>query len=976
MSEELSRLIKSENEQELIAFLKALSADQKKTLTPAIKKLHKEYNEFKQLSENKYGYTSTEAQRTLILYAGFVCLNRAEYEKNFAAAWVLEERHLKKIINWYCPDWFSDFVNKLASADFIPYYLSYNWLIELGKGGFLKASKELLAKQLTSVIFENSKNQWTYNPENILKYPETLQEHIWYLFEYDTNIHYSGRWLNFGKDVPKEKIGWLVLFKQLVTEGKLDRLRVLKESLLASNRNFNKILSGWFSDLFTELQPTNEELICLQREVFGVLSSPQSKPVNTALQAVKKIVSSKEFDALGFLDYAPVLLSSPTKNNIVSTLMIFEKLGKKRTEMQAEICRQTVQAFVLPNDELQTKAAKLIAGFAKSSLDHSFNDQIAPYATSLMSNAKKILEGIIDTKSVVDIQADTGNYTAAEELTAIQPPETIDDFIFLASQAFNNNRSWHIDLFINELIRWLPGLRKENLEKLEPALQRALKLTRSDLRAGQGRLDHMLAIFFIDVCILLVRKLPDESLALHTMFRKFDQQEGNITRQWTAISEDHMYLKDWNTHSKDPFYIPYKKLLLAALEKIKGEEMLPLLSTPTHEPCWILPEILVERISLYQNNNILPHDIDFQIAVSRCRISDTKKAIQSATVKLKGEYLNMMLFLFGNHTEPKGPFTNEAAWMCCSLALKQKKQYKQFAGFSYYKKPFSVYTGVYPWKSLEEEYTSSKYEYSDGKFNTIDYTDKRKVLKIYTNQDEVAEKESVITKVFSAFLSKHKQGADVFFEFFKIKERWLSAENDFRRIILLAPNNPDPFVIEIVRKCLEYPTFWSESDKKMVIAALQALYDIWDNFGEPTHLMLATCLLSSDKTVINIAGEIWQKGVSANSINNVLLGKIIGLHESFEFAPLKRFTDLATINLFRISSLHNKKLQELVENILIGLPATPVKGLKKLLELYAELLSLNRPLSVEHLVLKNVNSWKNTAALQKLAEIILSLSEK
>ncbi len=975
MVEELSQLVKNEKEQELIAFLKTLSPEQKKTLTPIIKKLHKEYNEFRQLSNNSYGYTSTEAQRTLILYAGFVCLNRAEYEKIFSALWILEEKHLTKIINWYCPDWFSDFVNKQSSAESVPYYISYNWLIELERDGFLHPSKELLAKQLTSVIFENTKNQWTYNPENVLKYPETLQEHIWYLFEYDTNIHYSSRWLNFGKDVSKEKVGWIVLFKQLVAEGKLDRLCVLKESLMASNRNFNKVLSGWFADLFTELLPTDEELLVLQREIFGVLSCPQSKPVNTALQAVKKIVQAKEFDAAGFLDYAPVLLSSSTKSIVVSTLMIFERLGKKRNEMQKEICRHTAQVFVLPDDELQTKAAKLVAGFAKS-LDDSFADQMAPYANSLMNGAKKLLEGIIDTKSTADIETEPGSYTGTEEPIEIRQPETIDDFIFLASQAFDNNQSWHADLFANELIRWLPGLRNENLEKLEPALQRALKMTRSDLRAGQGKLDHMLAVFFIDVCILLVRKFPGESKALYTMFRKFDQREGNIIREWTAISPNSTYLKDWNTHSKDPFYIPYKKLLLSAFEKIKGEETLPLLSTPTHEPGWILPEILVDKISLYQDNNILPHDIDFQIAVSRCRISDTGKAIQSATAKLKGEYLNMMLFLFSSHTEPKGPFTNEAAWMCCSLALKQKKQYKQFANFSYYKKPFSLYTGEYPWKSYEEEYTASRYDYSGGEFKTVYYTDKRKILKVYRDQGKAAEKESSLTKILSSFLPKQKQGSDVLYEFFTISERWLSAENDFRRIILLVPNNPGPFVIEIIQKCLDNPTFWSESDKKMVISALQTLYDIWDDFGEPVHLMLATCMLSSDKTVINIAGEIWQKGLAMNRINNALLGKIIGLHESFEFAPLKRFTDLATINLFRISSLHNQKLQELVEHILTELPVTPVKGLRKLLELYAELLSINNTCSTQHAVLKNLQAWNSTIALQKITGTILSLSEK
>lgn len=970
MVEELSRLIQKEKEQDLITFLKQLSPAQKKELVPVIKKLHKEYDEFKPSITGSYRYEGSEAQRTLTLYARFVCFNRVEYEKIFSAVWILEEKHLKKIINWYCPDWFSDFVNKQANGEFMPYYITYTWVMELYKAGYLQPSKDLLAKQLTSVIFENNKREWNYKPGNVLIYPETLQEHIWYLFECETNIHYSDRWLNFGKEVSKEKVGWIVLFKQLTSEGKIERLRVLKESLLASNRNFNKVLSGWYSELFTELQPTDEEIMKLQKEIFSTLSSPQSKPVNTGLNAIKKVVQSKEFDAAGFLDYAPVLLSSSTKNVVASSLMIFEKLGKKRKELQVDICKQATQAFVLHDDDLQTRTAKLIAGFI-SSLDESFSDSIAPYRESMMSNAKKILEKFFATENDDDAAVEITTTLEPEELIAIESPSTIDDFIFLASQAFDNNQSWHIDLFASELIKWLPRLGNENIERLEPALQRALKITKNDFRAGQGSLDHMLAIFFIDVCVMLVRKYPDESKVLYSMFKKFDQQDGNITRQWMAIAPGASYMKNWSTHGKDPFYFPYKKLLLAAIEKIEKEETLPLLSTPTHEPVWILPELLVERIAFYQDNSVLPHDIDFQIAVSRCHLANTTNAIHLAEKKLKGEYLNMMLFLFGKHKEPVGPFTNEAAWMCCSLSIKEKKQYKQFANFSYYKKPFGIYTGVFPWKSFEEDYTANKYDYANGKLETIYYTDKRKVLKVYIDKSKVIEQESGLRKFLSSLLPQPKPGTDILYEFFTIKEKWLSAENDFRRIIFLAPNNPDPFVIEIVKKCLENPIFWGESDKRMVITSLQALYDIWDHFGEPAHLMVATCLLSADKTVINIAGEIWQKGVTENKINNELIGKIIGLHESFEFAPLKRFTDIATINLFRVSALHNQRLQELIEYILTELPTSPIKNLKKLLELYVELLSVNKTRLVPGRILEKAKEWNKIGGLQKVTNEIL-----
>ena len=165
-------------------------------------------------------------------------------------AWILEEKILKLILPWYCPPWFSDFVNKQSTQEYIPFYISYEWIMELTKEGYLNPSKELIVAILPQHTFENQNNTYVYKPGKLFKYEATLTDHIWYLFELPSNLHYSGRWLNFGNDVSKERIGWQTLFKQFSSENRIDRFRLLKESLLASNRNFNKVLSGWFIELF------------------------------------------------------------------------------------------------------------------------------------------------------------------------------------------------------------------------------------------------------------------------------------------------------------------------------------------------------------------------------------------------------------------------------------------------------------------------------------------------------------------------------------------------------------------------------------------------------------------------------------------------------------------------------------------------------------------------------------------------------
>lgn len=974
MLEKFITILENSRENDIIFFLQSLSNEDKRKLIGDTKKIAKEYltQTLVQIKPNTFQnqQKANEKQVAIFLITHFVCCTRQEFEKTSFPSWILDPKHLRKVIDWYCPTWFSDFVNKEAEGEFMSSSLTYDWVMELTEKGFLTPSKQLIVKTLTDYIYEldNAKKySWKFTPEKVLKYAATLDEHIWYLFEQESNIHYSGRWLNIQNGVGRDKVGWLELFAKYIPEGKIDRTRVLQESLLASNRNFNKVLSGWFCELFIALDASADEILALQQEMFSVLSSTNSKPVNTVLQCIKKVITQKSFDAGSFLDNVPLLLTSATKNIVINTLGILEKLAKSNKALQLPICKAAVQVFIHASDELQARAAKLIISY-EAQLDEEFIASLVPYHDTLMSSARKLLDKYLTINNAVHDEP----AIADAEATPLQPielPQSIDDLVFLASQAFDNNQSWHFDILPAAILKWQAALKNNTIAKLEPALQRALKMTRNDFRAGQGSLDHMLAIFFIDVCIYLCRKFPADAGSLITLFQKFDQGEGAATKSWLNIDENSFYMTGWDNHYHDPYYLPHKKILLAALQKIKEEDTLPLLSTPTHEPSWILPETLVKRLIIYQQENKVPFNIDYQVAVSRCNLTDTADAVALAEKALSGESKNLVLFLFGKHKEPAGPFNNAAVWMCCSLSLKEKKTYyPAFQNFSYYKKPFECYTGQYPWQSIDEEYDEQRFDYQLRQ--NVTHKARRKILKITINKNIVAESAG-LKKFFGSILKKSVEDQALFYDDLVIKAQWLAITYDLKRILLLTPNNPEPFLAEIVSRCFKYPTFWSEDDKRTVIAGLQTLHEIWTEFGNMAYLFLATCMIASDKTVVNIAGETWIKAVSAGKMDNAQLGKIIGIHESIEFAPLKRFTDLISQSLFKISPVHNNGLMILIEHLLIELPDTPVKNLKKLLEIFAELKTAGRFTLSNKILLAKLNAWKQNAGLQKTIAAIL-----
>jgi Family of unknown function (DUF6493) len=225
-----------------------------------------------------------------------------------------------------------------------------------------------------------------------------------------------------------------------------------------------------------------------------------------------------------------------------------------------------------------------------------------------------------------------------------------------------------------------------------------------------------------------------------------------------------------------------------------------------------------------------------------------------------------------------------------------------------------------------------------------------------------------LKKFFSAILPKAKEPAPLLYDYLVIKAQWVYMEHDVQRVLLLTPNNPGCFLAEVVSRCMKYPIFWGEEEKRSTRASMQVLHEIWNNPGDMAYLFLGGCMLSSDKTIANIAGETWLRAVSSGKMDNEKLGHTIGTIQKNEYAPLKRLTDLLGQNLLRVSALHNRHLQVLVEGILAKLPDTPVKNLKALLEVYVELLAANNTTPANTIISQRLHAWAQNSGLQKLVK--------
>src|SRR5690349_11638448 len=129
---------------DLYSFLRSLDDKQRKELIPGIKKLTKKYNEWGTKEDPNRGYMiGTQKQRELLQCASFVCFNRTDYSKTPYTVWFLNKETLGKVLDWYCPDWFSDYFNEVGSNSTSFYNYGYDWVMELSDRGFLKPGDTL-----------------------------------------------------------------------------------------------------------------------------------------------------------------------------------------------------------------------------------------------------------------------------------------------------------------------------------------------------------------------------------------------------------------------------------------------------------------------------------------------------------------------------------------------------------------------------------------------------------------------------------------------------------------------------------------------------------------------------------------------------------------------------------------------------------------------------------------------------------------
>ena len=973
LEKELEELVLKE--QDVIPFLKKLTPKDKRELAPFLKKFREKIFETESIRSKTGSFVSysskhlhSEKKRDLVNKACYVCFNKTDTKKSFfnVGSFSVSDEYLEEIIPWYVPNWFSDLINENP-----PWQLNYEKLMQLYSSGLLNPSRELIIRKLPNAIIKhkhiNNKHTRLYKPEVLLMYKETLEDHIWYLFEEESTINNYYNYLNLvnykgGNDV------WINTIVNLIQENKLDRKKSLIATIYTSTKGFNKTLSGWFFDLLIKLNPTTEEVISLQDELFAALNSPHSKVINTVLKYFKTVTTQKKFKHNAFIENASILLNSETKSVVTSTLMILDKIAKTYKTSKIDACKKAAEALINIDEKIQLRAAKIIEKYGNPK-EQELLDEISIYADSLFYSSKDTLKDyIIEEETNEDIIFEVEETKLLSKENELQTYETLDELIFFVSQVIDNNEVYHIDLLLSYLPKLNVLINKDNVGKLEPIFKRSLDLSmNSDWNSQIGSLELEAAFYINDFAEILMKKHPDEL----SNFRKTKNQKIKKLKEDRYYNSHYKHNLKEIEHQPIPDYVyqNHHFLFIKSKSFIKRNISLEMLSTPTHAPCWIAPKLFIDRIISYEKNNEEINLYDLQIAFGRLPLNEIPPNISELIGEIENKTVNDILkYYYGLSKLEKTHIERPELWIQSILSRNKESELTYFQELL--NNPLKKEKGAYEWDCKLREYTYQEYNYEKRKY--VPKKGMKKELKFKDFNTKKTESKTLLSSLKS-ILNKKKKTTKISsiyeYIYFKKQQYYIAIQpHDELKFLFLSPNNPSMFLSHVIHNNLNESTFFNETSKKNMINLLKGLYDIWyrADFKESTYLFLATGLLCSDKVSRELAAEIWVKANTENKINNGLLGEFLGRLEKGEYAPLKRFTDLLTASLFNISNKHNESLFILLDQMIANMNDAPIRGMKKLLELFLELKYSFPKTEINPLTKEKLSKWGETKTLKPL----------
>ena len=485
-----------------------------------------------------------------------------------------------------------------------PLKMSFQILWSAYKAGYIALNEEIFIHKMYGFnCWFKSEDHLT---EYLLKYPETVV-----LFPSVPA---------YIQDTIFATEEWKKIYHTLNEKGYFtNRNSILHTFIEALLNPWKKNVLDMYCRWIEALEPSPKELLSNQHTLFALLSSDKTSVINFALKLIKQIANEKDFDFQAFADNFILCFATQkiAKSQLIG-LNILEKYYKKQAPTHIDYRDQLAVLFTIPDAKLQEKVATLLSTYFNN---EGLCEVIAPYHDYLKPSALQLLSAfeLSDASDSSESPEPSNSPESPNQSNAhpqkiayaartLEPntyPLTPEKLLFLIGDCIRERSPLVLDLFFEGLNQLQAQIPADFSQQISPY---------------QKQLGNQ----------------PFE----FTTYRKCMRWVIDVWEGKASFSDDIFGGKLYNPI---PFLREKTKRLLL---KLKQGNTLPFVSTPTHSPFYIDPQVYLERIAQYEKAGKTPMWEDVIVGLNRLLPSEITEAQKQLALSLTGEYAPALQYYF------------------------------------------------------------------------------------------------------------------------------------------------------------------------------------------------------------------------------------------------------------------------------------------------------------------------------------------
>ena len=574
----------------------------------------------------------------IVMAYAFMCLSDQREE-------ILHFERKNNICPWYAKGVFYDFL----STAFYPELLA---LIQAPQGAYLK--EELPQMYRENAEYISFEMLWVLYKMDLIPFNEKLFVKNFY----HKNVSYREEpfFIDLLLQYPEIATQILAAAPKYIytylyhTEYILAMYQILAKNNYFTNRDIVKqyleaLLNPWKKNILNAycrwievINPTADEVIENQYTFFSLLSLGNTALINFAMKQLQKAANASDFDFQSFADnFALCFTTQKIAKSQLIGVEILEKHYQKQAPTNPDYREQLAVLFTVPDAQLQEKVANLLTTYFNH---EGLPEVIAPYRDYLKGKAQDLLATLSPSENSENSEnsptacaARTSQTAcAARTLTPITYPLTPNDLLFLLGDCLRERTAATIDLFFEGLVQLQERLPANYTKELAPYLKKLMK---------SHYLDSVTTIIKGFLYCYSYQK------PLEIPPYQYTYEESNALREKLDEAAFQEYLL-WNRLYKHKIFMPFlfHKAQLT-LKYLNEKEVLPFLSTPTHEPFYIDTEIFVDKLLQYEAVDKQPDLHDLIVACNRLLFTEVSEAAKEKVRQLKGDYASAIQYYLG-----------------------------------------------------------------------------------------------------------------------------------------------------------------------------------------------------------------------------------------------------------------------------------------------------------------------------------------